>query len=49
MFSQEEAWGAWQTLPLPTRVHSSRSVTQDPELTRVAAGSGEDVFSLQAF
>lgn len=28
---------------------SSRSVTQDPELTRVAAGSGEDAFSLQAF
>lgn len=31
------------------RVHSSSSVTQGPELTRVAAGSGEDAFSLQAF
>lgn len=32
-----------------TGVHSSCSVTQNPELTRVAASSGEDAFALQAF
>lgn len=34
---------------LPTGLHNSPSVTQDPELTRAAAGSGGDAFSLQAF